>query len=89
MKTRPILRTGLAGLILSVTAGIATPVFALAGMTAPMPAAGSADARKDYPLATCAISGDKLEPSKMGPMTMCTRKKVNPTASCAYAAETV
>lgn len=71
MKTRLTLRTGLAGLILSVAAGITTPVFAAsdhAGTTMPMPAADSAEAQKAYPLATCVVSGDKLEAGDMGPI---------------------
>jgi hypothetical protein len=79
MKTRSSLRAGLAGLIVSLAAFGATSNVAFAHEghkkeTPPASAPGhsgmqmpGADAKAAYPMATCVVSGDKLEDGDMGP----------------------
>ncbi len=68
MKTRFTLRTGLAGFALMLAATFATGSSVFAAEPPAVVAADSAAAITAYPLATCVISGDKLEDGDMGPV---------------------
>lgn len=80
MKTRFSLRTGLAGLIVSLVAFGATLNTASAheGHKKETPSASvpdhsgmkmpEADSKAAYPMTTCVVSGDKLEAGDMGPI---------------------
>lgn len=67
MKTRFSLRTGLAGLLITLIAA-GTPAFAHNGHDHAGEASDSAAAVASYPVSTCVVSGDKLEAGDMGPI---------------------
>jgi hypothetical protein len=68
MKNRSHLRAGFSGLVFILAVFSGTSISALANESHHEDSsATTAEAKADYPLSTCVVSGDKLEGGDMGP----------------------